>query len=176
MTLIDLRRVGIDLALSLGLPCSLVIVAHIAALSDSRGSLIDSRGCSPIRDIRVFILPDMAASANKAVRWAEDSGGSAAPSGAKARAAPQKSAMKRNQSEDDILHSATDSKKEESPSGSSDGEGSANRLRGYLEVKHNSMNGKGRSRLLRKVSGVEAVGWVGVNWCGPSTTNRVMRT
>lgn len=118
----------------------------------------------------------MAASANKAVRWAEDSGGSAAPSGAKARAAPQKSAMKRNQSEDDILHSATASKTEESPSGSSDGEGSANRLRGYLEVKHNSMNGKGRSRLLRKVSGVEAVGWVGVNWFGPSTTNRVMRT
>ena len=96
--------------------------------------------------------------ANKAVRWAEETEGNAAPSGT--RAAPKKSAMKRNQSEDDILHAAAASTKKKegsgSPSGSSDGEGSANRLRGYLEVKHNPMNGKGRSRLLRKVSEDEA--------------------
>ena len=105
--------------------------------------------------------------ANKAVRWAEETEGNAAPSGT--RAAPKKSAMKRNQSEDDILHAAAASTKKKegsgSPSGSSDGEGSANRLRGYLEVKHNPVNGKGRSRLLRKVSGVEALGS-----SGPSAT------
>ena len=108
----------------------------------------------------MFLPSDMAA--NKAVRWAEETEGNAALSGTGV-AAPKKSAMKRNQSEDDILHSSAartaktptpTKKKDGSPSGSSsDGEGSANRLRGYLEVKHNPMNGKGRSRLLRKVSG-----------------------
>ena len=105
--------------------------------------------------VMYVLFSDMAA--NKAVRWAEETEGNAAPSGK--RAAPKKSAMRRNQSEDDILHSAATAEREEgSPSGSSDGEGSANRLRGYLEVKHNPVNGKGRSRLLRKVSGVEALG------------------
>jgi hypothetical protein len=67
--------------------------------------------------------------------------------------------MRRNNSEDDILHSTAKTSETSvaatavSPSGSgSDEEGSANRLRGYLEVKHNQTNGKGRSRLLRKVS------------------------
>ena len=112
--------------------------------------------------VMYVLFSDMAA--NKAVRWAEETEGNTAPSGK--RAAPKKSAMRRNQSEDDILHSAATAEREEgSPSGSSDGEGSANRLRGYLEVKHNPVNGKGRSRLLRKVSGVEALGS-----SGPSAT------
>ena len=94
---------------------------------------------------------DMAA--NKAVRWAVGTEGNAPPSAN--GTAPKKSSMKRNKSEDDVLHSsaaaAASAATGGSPSGSSDGDGPANRLRGYLEVKHNPASGKGRSRLLGKV-------------------------
>ena len=94
--------------------------------------------------------------ANKAVRWAVGNEGNAPPSAN--GTAPKKSSMKRNKSEDDVLHSsaaaagaAASTVTGGSPSGSSDGDGAANRLRGYLEVKHNPASGKGRSRLLGKV-------------------------
>ena len=88
---------------------------------------------------------------NKAVRWAVGTECNSTPSAN--GTAPKKSSMKRNKSEDDVLHSsaAASAAIVGSPSGSPDGEGSANRLRGYLEVKHNPASGKGRSRLLGKV-------------------------